>query len=134
MAASPAPRAAARPTKVERRGVGLAAEKAVRDWLEARGLRVLAANLRVNYLEIDLLVQDGRTLVLVEVRSRSRASWTSALGSIDGWKRTRLKRAGERLWRRHYQFNPGFDHVRFDVAAVTWENGQARVEYIRAAF
>ena len=95
---------------------------------------MLAVNLRVNYLEIDLLVQDGRTLVLVEVRTRSRDSWTSALGSVDGWKRTRLRRAGERLWRRHYKFRPEFDHVRFDVAAVTWQDGQAEVEYIRAAF
>jgi putative endonuclease len=95
---------------------------------------VLAANLRVNYLEIDLLVQDGRTLVVVEVRTRNRGSWTSALGSVDGWKRTRLRRAGERLWRREYQFRPDLDHVRFDVAAVTWQDGQARIEYIRAAF
>jgi putative endonuclease len=95
---------------------------------------VLAANLRVNYLEIDLLVQDGRTLVLVEVRTRSRESWTSAFGSIDGWKRTRLRRAGERLWRREYRFHPDFDHVRFDVAAVTWKDGEPQVEYIRAAF
>jgi putative endonuclease len=95
---------------------------------------VLAANLRVNYLEIDLLAQDGRTLVLVEVRTRSRDSWTSALGSIDGMKRTRLRRAGERLWRRHYKFRADFDHVRFDVAAVTWTDGVAEVEYIRAAF
>ena len=95
---------------------------------------MLAANLRVNYLEIDLLVQDARTLVVVEVRTRSSESWTSALGSVDGWKRTRLRRAGERLWRRQYQFRPEFDHVRFDVAAVTWRDGEAQVEYIRAAF
>ena len=95
---------------------------------------MLAANLRVNYLEIDLLVQDGSTLVLVEVRTRHRNSWTSALGSVDGWKRTRLRRAGERLWRREYKFRPEFDHVRFDVAAVTWADGQPKVEYIRAAF
>ena len=95
---------------------------------------MLASNLRVNYLEVDLLVQDGRTLVLVEVRTRHAQSWTSALGSVDGWKRTRLRRAGERLWRRHYQFRQDYDHVRFDVAAVTWKNGEAKVEYIRAAF
>jgi len=95
---------------------------------------VLAANLRVNYLEIDLLVKDGRTLVLVEVRTRNAESWTSALGSVDGWKRTRLRRAAERLWRRDYKFRPDFDHVRFDVAAVTWRDGHAEVEYIRAAF
>jgi putative endonuclease len=95
---------------------------------------VLGANVRVNYLEIDLLVQDGRTLVVVEVRTRQPQAWTSALGSVDGFKRTRLRRAGERLWRRHYRYRADFDHVRFDVAAVAWHDGQPQVEYIRAAF
>ena len=90
--------------------------------------------MRVNYLEVDLLVQDGRTLALVEVRTRAKSSWTSALGSVDGWKRTRLRRAGERLWRRVYRFRSEFDHVRFDVASVTWIDGRPEVEYIRAAF
>jgi putative endonuclease len=127
------PRAAI-PITVERRSVGTAAEKVVSDWLESRGLRILASNLRVGYLEVDLLVQDGRSLVLVEVRTRSPGSWTSAFGSIDGWKRTRLRRAGERLWRREYRFRSEFDHVRFDVASVSWHDGVAEVEYIRAAF
>lgn len=97
-------------------------------------MRVLGANVRVNYLEIDLLVQDGRTLALVEVRTRGRDSWTSAFGSIDGWKRTRLRRAAERLWHRRFKFYPEIDHVRVDVASVTWEEGIPRVEYVRAAF
>jgi putative endonuclease len=95
---------------------------------------VLGANVRVNYLEVDLLVQDGRTLALVEVRTRSRHSWTSGFGSVDGWKRTRLRRAAERLWRRHFKFHPNIDHVRLDVASVTWERGEPHVEYVRAAF
>jgi putative endonuclease len=95
---------------------------------------VLAANLRVNYLEIDLVVQDGRTLALVEVRTRGRSAWTSAFGSVDGWKRTRLRRAGERLWHRRFRFQADVDHLRFDVASVSWESGVATVEYIRAAF
>ncbi|MET0791657.1 MAG: YraN family protein [Polyangiaceae bacterium] len=129
----PPPPTAAPPTN-ERRELGAAAERAVRAWLESRGLRILGCNVRVNYLEVDLLVQDGRTLALVEVRTRATASWTSALGSIDGWKRTRLRRAGERLWRRKYRHSADFDHVRFDVASVTWVQGEPVVEYIRAAF
>jgi len=72
--------------------------------------------------------------VLVEVRTRGPGAWTSAFGSIDGWKRTRLRRAGERLWRRTYRFRPEFDHVRFDAASVTWRAGVPHVEYVRAAF
>ncbi|MEO8903985.1 MAG: YraN family protein [Polyangiaceae bacterium] len=129
------PAAASRPrTDSPRRAVGIAAEQAVRAWLEARGLRVLGSNVRVGYLEVDLLVQDGRTLALVEVRTRSSAAWTSAFGSVDGWKRTRLRRAGERLWNRKFRFHAGLDHVRFDVASVTWREGVPIIEYIRAAF
>ena len=97
-------------------------------------MRVLGANVRVGYLEVDLLVRDGRTLALVEVRTRGSAAWTSGFGSVDGWKRTRLRRAGERLWRRRYRFDSGIDHVRFDVASVSFREGRAKVEYVRAAF
>ena len=95
---------------------------------------MLAANVRIGYLEVDLLVQDGRTLALVEVRTRSVASWTSSFGSVDGWKRTRLRRAAERLWRRKYRFQSEFDHLRCDVASVSWRDGRALVEYVKAAF
>jgi len=95
---------------------------------------VLGCNVRVNYLEIDLLVRDGRTLALVEVRTRGNTSWTSAFGSVDGWKRTRLRRAGERLWRRRFKFSTEIDHVRYDVAAVRWVEGVPVVEYVKAAF
>jgi putative endonuclease len=91
-------------------------------------------NVRVGYLEVDLLVRDGRTLVLVEVRSRGGSAWTSAFGSIDGWKRTRLRRAAERLWRRVYRYRREFDHVRCDVASVVWKAGRAAIEYVKAAF
>ncbi len=114
--------------------MGEAAEQIVRKWLEARGVDVIAANVRVGYLEVDLIVRDGRTLAIVEVRTRSAQSWTSAFGSVDGWKRTRLRRAGERLWQRRFKFDHGLDHVRYDVASVTWSDGVPSVEYIRAAF
>jgi putative endonuclease len=120
--------------KRERWRVGRAAEEAVVAWLTVRGIRVLGTNVRVNYLEVDILAQDGRTLALVEVRTRSPTSWTSALGSVDHLKRVRLRRAGERLWRRKFKYRSDIDHVRFDVASVSWTSGELQVEYIKAAF
>lgn len=114
--------------------LGRAAEEAVAAWLHARGIRVLATNIRVNYLEVDLLAQEGRTLMVVEVRTRSASSWTSAFGSVDHWKRVRLRRAGERLWQRKFKYRRDLDHLRFDVASVTWKDGTAQIEYIKAAF
>lgn len=104
----------------------------MRSWLEERGVAVLESNLRVSYLEIDLLVRDGRTLALVEVRTRGSGAWTSALGSVDGLKRTRLHRAAERLWRRRYRHDASIDHVRVDVATVAWGPEGVRIEYVKA--
>ncbi|HET7541625.1 MAG TPA: YraN family protein [Polyangiaceae bacterium] len=118
----------------ERSRLGKAAEAAVADWLTVRGVRVLATNVRVSYLEVDILARDGRTLVLVEVRTRGPGSWTSGLGSVDHWKRVRLRRAGERLWQRKFKYQREFDHVRFDVASVSWDGDAIAVEYVKAAF
>jgi len=134
--ANPRSRASAQTNakKPERWRLGRVAEDAVVGWLKVRGIRVLGTNVRVNYLEVDILAQDGRTLVLVEVRTRSPRSWTSALGSIDGWKRVRLRRAGERLWQRRFKYRQDLDHVRFDVASVSWNGSALEIEYVKAAF
>ena len=123
-----------RAAKPERWRVGRVAEEAVVEWLTMRGVRVLGTNVRVGYLEVDILAQDGRTLALVEVRTRGPGSWTSAFGSVDHWKRVRLRRAGERLWQRRYKYRGDLDHVRFDVARVSWSADVAEIEYVRAAF
>jgi putative endonuclease len=94
-------------------------------------MTVLARNVRVGYLEVDLLARDGRTLAVVEVRTRGAGAWTSGFGSVSGLKRTRLRRAAERLWHRRYRFDPTIDHVRIDVASVTFRGEVAEVEYAK---
>jgi putative endonuclease len=103
-------------------------------WLERRGLELVATNLHVGHLEIDIVARDGPVIAIVEVRTRGPTAWTSAFSSIDGQKRMRLRHAGERLWRKRYRFDPSVERLRFDVASVTWERGVAEVEYVRAAF
>jgi Holliday junction resolvase-like predicted endonuclease len=93
---------------------------------------VLASNVRVGYLEIDLVVLEGRTLAIVEVRTRGDGAWTSPFGSISGLKRERLRRAAERLWNRRYRYDARIDHVRVDAASVTWVSGKPRIEYVKA--
>lgn len=95
-------------------------------------MTVLASNIRVSYLEVDLVIRDGRTLALVEVRTRSASAWTSAFGSVTGLKRERLRRAAERLWRRRYRHDASIDHVRVDVATVAWGPSGAVIEYVKA--
>jgi putative endonuclease len=98
------------------------------------GLSVLERNVRLGYLEIDIVAREGSVLVVVEVRRRSAASRTSGFSSINREKRLRLRHAGERLWNRRYKKDATLTRVRFDVASVTYDNPRPVIEYVRGAF
>ncbi len=117
-----------------RRALGDAAEAIVAAWLPSAGLTVLERNVRLGYLEIDIVARDGPVLVLIEVRRRGRRSRTTGFSSISSEKRKRLRFAGERLWNRRYRYDASLERVRFDVASVTYEGSRPVIEYVKAAF
>jgi putative endonuclease len=96
---------------------------------------VLAINVRVGHLELDVIAREGPVIAVIEVRTRGPGAWVRALDSVDATKRARVRRAGERLWRRRFARDPSVERMRFDVAAVELdEDGEARVEIVKAAF
>jgi len=112
---------------------GVRAEALAAAHLERRGLGLIARNFRCPLGELDLVARDGATLVIVEVRQRSRADFGGALGSITSAKRRRLVRAAQRFLQLHpiWRSRP----VRFDVIAVHGApGGSCRVEWIKGAF
>lgn len=119
---------------LSRKQLGDEAEQAVADFLVERGVEIVARNLRIGSLEIDIVARQGVLVLVVEVRFRSVRSWTSGFSSIDGKKRMHLRRAGERLWTRRYQHDPTAERLRFDVASVTFGAEGAEVEYVSGAF
>jgi putative endonuclease len=107
----------------------------VADYLVGLGCSIVATNLRLGALELDVVARDGVLILVVEVRTRGRGSWTTALGSLGPQKRRRVRLAGERLWDRRYRNDPTVERMRFDVATVTFVEGEThRVEYVPAAF
>ena len=69
---------------------GAAAEALAAEFLEARGLTIMARNYRCRGGEIDLIARDGDTLIFVEVRLRSDPAFGGAAESITAAKRRRL--------------------------------------------
>jgi putative endonuclease len=112
---------------------GKRAEDAVVDYLETRGFEVLGRNVRLGPLEIDLVARKGALAVVVEVRTRGGGAWERALESVGAKKRASIVRATQRLWRAKLAGMTGVERVRIDVAAVTFDGGATRVEYIEAA-
>lgn len=108
---------------------GAAAEARARDHLESQGLRFIAANVRYRLGELDLVMQDARTLVFVEVRSRASMRFGGAAASVDARKQAKLRRAASLYLQQHFG-GRDWPVCRFDV--VAFEAGEAR--WIKGAF
>jgi putative endonuclease len=90
--------------------------------------------LRLSYLELDVVARRGELVVVVEVRTRSSAAWTTAFGSVGGRKRYRIRLAGQRLWSRRYRHDASVQRLRFDAASVRFGPHGPVIEYVEAAF
>jgi putative endonuclease len=120
---------------MSRRAKGADAERAVADWLAARGVVVLGMNVRVDRFEIDVLVRERDVVAIVEVRARGPGALEAPLDSVSATKQARLRAAAERLWARRFQRDPTVQTLRFDIAGVRWdEDGGTSVEWVRGAF
>ena len=118
------------------RRVGDAAEDLVVARLAAAGWRVLHRNVRVGRYELDLVAVDPgppQTLVVVEVRWRSRRDFGLVEESVDHRKRVRVRRAAFGLLDRG-----GLPPLplRFDLVVVEPgdRGGEPRIRHHRAAF
>jgi putative endonuclease len=116
-----------------RADVGKNAEDAAAAHLEAQGWTILARNMRLGALELDLVARRGPLVAIVEVRTRGPGSFTGAFASVTGVKRARLLRAADRLWRFHLRGMEGVERLRIDVCAVSFGPSGARVEHVAGA-
>jgi Holliday junction resolvase-like predicted endonuclease len=73
-------------------------------------------------------------IAVVEVRARGPGALTTGIGSVNGRKRERIRRAGERLWQRRYRHDRSVERLRFDIASVRLDLTPPSVEYVIAAF
>lgn len=89
--------------------------------LQAAGLKLRASNVRYRFGELDLVMDEGETLVFVEVRYRRGASHGGALGSVGAAKRQRLWKAAQ----AYLAAQPALARrpCRFDLVAIEGEDG-----------
>lgn len=100
------------------RGTGISGEMLARRYLEARGLKLRAANVRSPFGEIDLVMEDprGQELVFVEVKTRRTGAYGTPEESLTSKKRAKLTQlvawyARKVQWTRH---------VRLDVVGILY--------------
>ena len=112
------------------RTVGAAGERLAEWFLAHRGYRTLERNLRIGRFEVDLVVEKGTWIVLVEVKTRSASSWGGAPGALRSGQRARLAAAAGGYASR---FGPD-RALRFDVITVEESATRLVIEHWRDAF
>jgi len=95
-----------------RRGEAVAAR-----YLQRLGYLIVARGYRDRIGELDLVAVDGRTVVFVEVKTRSSHEGGQPAEAVHETKQRQLTRAALSYLRRHDLLE---EQARFDVIAVTW--------------
>ena len=110
-------------------GEALAAEE-----LRRRGCRLVEAGWRCRFGEVDLIAEDGRYLVFVEVKLRGSSQYGLPMEAVTAAKRNKLRAAAQQYLLEH----PSALQPRFDVAQVFASQGMRtahpRIEYVENAF
>lgn len=112
---------------------GQEAENLALATLTAGGLRLMVRNYRCPQGELDLVMTDGETLVMVEVRFRRERDFGDAAASVNTRKQQKLLHAAQHFLQQdaRYRRRP----LRFDVVAVSKTNdGKTQTDWIKDAF
>lgn len=115
--------------KLNQDNPGLAAEQLAATFLMQHGLKLVSRNYHCAYGEIDLIMQEGHTLVFVEVRLRSNAKFGSAAASITPQKQQKLIRTAQYYLQQHSSSQA----CRFDAILLNGHNSD-QPEWLRNAF
>ena len=112
-----------------RRLFGDLGEAAAARALERQGIRIVARNARTRYGELDLVGRDAGGYVFVEVKTRRRGSFVSAVEAVDARKLARLQSLAL-AWASEHRIR---GRLRLVVAAVTADRAGMTVDLIEVA-
>jgi putative endonuclease len=112
-----------------RRELGAYGEAYAARHLTDQGMVLLDRNWRCEQGEIDLVLRDGRVLVVCEVKTRSSTAFGSPLEGVTEQKAAWLRRLAAR-WLAAHQVHP--DDVRLDLVGVlVRRDGPPQLEHVR---
>jgi putative endonuclease len=106
---------------------GESAEQQAYQFLLKKGLKLVARNFRCKQGELDLIMTDQQTLVIIEVRFRQTDQYGSAAESVTRAKQSRII-AATQIYLSAQKINKP---IRFDVVALS---GNGNIDWIQNAF
>ncbi len=110
--------------------LGKYGEDLASDYLKKSGYKIIERNFRIRGGEIDIIALDGKTLVYVEVKTRSNHQFGLPEESVTYHKLKFLERASKfyRLQRKNLP-----DLERIDVVAIDLSGSEPKIKLIKNA-
>jgi putative transposase len=118
-------------TTSDRQYLGAAGEDLAAATLKKQGYKILERNYTCPLGEIDLVARQGKTLVVIEVKTRSNTRFGQPQEAVHPGKQAKL-----RLLAEYYLKQKRLEgaSVRFDVVGITLADAGPQVEIIQDAF
>ncbi|WP_223669448.1 YraN family protein [Kangiella shandongensis] len=107
-------------------------ERYVEKYLTQQKLRLVERNFSSRYGEIDLIMEDGDTLVFIEVRFRANTNHGSGAETVDYRKQQKIIKTAQfflQQQKKYQQLN-----CRFDVVSVTLGHKSLSADWLKNAF
>lgn len=98
------------------------------EYLESLGYQLIERNFRCKDGELDIVAQDGKTLVFVEVKTRSTQFAGHPFEAITLDKQARIRRLVA-FWCSRYEVSQV--QVRIDAIAVLLRAGRVAIEHLK---
>lgn len=109
----------------KRKALGKYGEDLALKYLQDQGYKLLGRNIKLFCGEIDLLMQDKDSLVIVEVKTKSGDSFGHASEMITSKKKKKLLQLAKALWQKFPKYN-----IRIDVVAIDDYN---KIQHLESA-
>ena len=114
--------------------LGQRGEAAAAKYLRRHGYKIIAQGDRLKHRdELDIVAVQGKTIVFVEVKTRSSAEVAQPAEAVDAIKQRRLTRLAVTFLKRHRLLEYP---ARFDIIAIIWQPGKRRpkIDHLQNAF
>lgn len=110
--------------------LGRIGEEKAANLLIGKGYRVLERNWKIGDLEMDIIAQDGDTIVFVEVKTRKSDRWGNPEQAVDEIRKRRLTACANAYLKYNRLDNPW----RFDIISIVLNDERYEVNHIEEAF
>ncbi|WDE12600.1 YraN family protein [Thalassomonas haliotis] len=118
---------------VTTRDIGRQTEALAANYLLEQGLTLVAKNFSAKTGEIDLLMQEQKVLVFVEVKYRKQAHFGGALAAVSATKQKKIRQTAE-FYLQQAGLNAYNTPCRFDVVTLQGSIERPQITWLKNAF